>query len=423
MFRLIFYMGAWWRNAEIFKQYAFLKSTESWSREQLEDYQLKRLKELLAHAYEHSSFYRERFSKAGMTPGDIYTLQDLASLPRLSKDKLRSQAEDIQISTKDAFKSETSGSTGEPLVFYRGRNWDAAHRAAIYRGYSWYGVRPWDRNGYFWGFNIATSQRLKTKFLDFLQHRFRCFSYEDEELRGFLKKLRRARYLEGYSSMIGKVAQYINDTGRPFHHRLLMIKGTSEKIKESYQQEVQKAFGQRIVSEYGAAEAGIIAFECPEGHMHITSENVIVEEEDGQILVTNLVSHTFPIIRYQLGDYVQLDFGTQCECGRQHPIVSEVHGRVGETIKGLNKEYPSLTLYYVAKNLANAGVILDYQAIQRKKGHLQFDIFADVNEEILGMIMTEFDKYFGADLKIDMRTGLSRDVPKSKRKDFISEIS
>mgnify|MGYP000282295428 CR=1 FL=1 len=77
-----------------------------------------------------------------------------------------------------------------------------------------------------------------------------------------------------------------------------MVKGASEMILDAYQPEVDKAFGREMVSEYSAAEAGLIAFECPVGNMHINVEHVYVEvDESDEILVTNLYSHYFPIIR------------------------------------------------------------------------------------------------------------------------------
>lgn len=148
----------------------------------------------------------------------------------------------------------------------------------MFRGYKWYGVDPWDRNGYFGGYNIDKKQKLKTAFLDELQNRFRIFSYDEEHIRKFVEKLRGAVYVEGYSSMVYEVAKIVNRLGINNDFHLKMLKGTSEKIYDSYQDEVKKAFGQKIVSEYGSAESGLIAFECPEGgHMHINMENVIVE--------------------------------------------------------------------------------------------------------------------------------------------------
>jgi phenylacetate-CoA ligase len=239
----------------------------------------------------------------------------------------------------------------------------------MYRGYAWHDVRPWERNGYLWGYNFSFRRKLKVRILDELQNRFRLFSYDEKEIAEFLLKLEHASYLGGYSSMIYELAKAINRKGNDNYKNIKKVKGTSEKIFESYQEEVRKAFGKKMISEYGAAETGIIAFECPKGKMHINMETVIVEEEKNEVLVTNLVSRSFPVIRYKLGDYVELDPGTGCDCGRVHPVVKEVLGRTGKVIYGKSGRYPSLTLYYVFKNLAiEKKLILNYVAIQREKG-------------------------------------------------------
>ncbi len=147
---------------------------------------------------------------------------------------------------------------------------------------------------------------MKNIFFDTLQNRFRIFSYQESALKKFIQKARKATYIHGYSSMIYQVAVLINklDLTKPTH--IKMIKGTSEKILDGYYDEIQKAFGTKIISEYGATESGIIAFECPQGNMHISMEGVIVEEVENEILVTNLQMTSFPIIRYKLGDYIAL---------------------------------------------------------------------------------------------------------------------
>ncbi|MDU6482023.1 MAG: hypothetical protein E6538_08490 [Paeniclostridium sordellii] len=111
----------------------------------------------------------------------------------------------------------------------------------------------------------------------------------------------------------------------------------------------------------------MIAFECKYGRMHITMENVLVEEEENQIIVTNLVLESFPIIRYKLGDYIELDLDTKCEGGMAHPIIKNVIRRIGNLIYGKTKTYPTFTLYYIFKNMSNKDVVLNYQFIQEKK--------------------------------------------------------
>jgi len=98
------------------------------------------------------------------------------------------------------------------------------------------------------------------------------FNYKPNAIEVFVKKLKKASYLHGYSSMIYETAKLINQNNFEKPKKLKMIKGTSEKIYDSYQEEVKKAYGSKIISEYGAAETGIIAFECLKGNMHIIKD-------------------------------------------------------------------------------------------------------------------------------------------------------
>ena len=84
---------------------------------------------------------------------------------------------------------------------------------------------------------------------------------------------------------MSEIAQKVNSQQFIKPLNLKMVKGTSEKIYERYQDEIKKAFGQKMISEYGAAETGIIAFECPSGNMHINMEGVIVEEINEEIII------------------------------------------------------------------------------------------------------------------------------------------
>ncbi|MCT2535124.1 hypothetical protein NC661_05225 [Aquibacillus koreensis] len=423
--KIVFLAGTRIRNKEITNSLRFLKQSDRWSIAQLEQYQLEKCKELLEWAYNKSTFYRNKCEEKNVHPDDLKTLADLVCFPTVSKQEVLTYTKDIQIKEgfDKLFFSETSGSTGQPLVFYRNKQWDARHRAAMFRGYSWYGVKPWEKNGYFWGYNIAKDKQRKVKLLDFLVNRFRLFSYKQEDIEAFVKKLKHASYLEGYSSMIYEVAKMINDKGLHQKIDLKMIKGTSEKILDKYQEEVEKAFGKKMISEYGAAEAGIIGFECPEGKMHITMENVIVEEEDGEIIVTNLMSKSFPIIRYRLGDYIKLNKETTCACGREHYVIEDIIGRVGSTIKGHTTNYPSMVFYYVFKNLAMTDqLVLNYQAHQHQVGKVLVYVEQKLSPDKMHVLQQEFKKYFKDDVDVDIQDQHPIERLNGKMKDFISNL-
>ena len=427
MFKEIFKIGQRLRNPSLTTWFHFLKASEKWSLDSLEAYQLKKLQELVALAYANSPYYKNIFDILGLKPADIQSLSDLTKLPVTTKSDLLIYNKEIHtnLAFNKLFQANTSGTSGESLKFYREESADSFNRASIYRGYSWYKVKPWERNGYFWGYNFSERTVLKIRLLDSLQNRFRIFNYRKESIDFFIKKLKNAKYLHGYSSMVYETAKMTNKLNLEKPASLKMVKGTSEKIFEAYQEEIQKAFGQRMISEYGAAETGIIAYECPKGKMHLNMEGVIVEEIDHEIVVTNLQMQAFPVIRYQLGDYIRLAPKTAtCECGMQHLIIEEVTGRIGQPVYGKYNTYPSLYFYYIFKNLATKqGLLLTYQVVQEEKGKLIFLIEQPLESKQLNCLQNEIAVYFKEDMefKIDHTQNLT--APNKKLKSFISNIA
>ena len=425
-FELIYKIGSQLRNPSLYSKLDFLLQSQYWSQERLIEYQLGQLNKLLKFARKYSVFYRSYFAKHGFNT-NLKSLDKIKQLPPITKEDLLKENLDIHTNYnfKKTFFCETSGSTGQVLTFRKNEEWDSENRAAMIRSYSWHDVNPWEYNIYFWGYNIDSVKQKKIRILDFIQNRYRIFDYNTETLESLFDKLGSVSYIHGYSSMIYELAKLFKEQEtKTFPSKLKMIKGTSEMIYPYYNEEIKNIFGRKMISEYGAAESGIIAFECTSGNMHINMESVIVEEENNEIIVTNLLSYSFPIIRYKLGDYIKLlPTERRCECGLEHPIIDEVHGRVGKNIYGHSQKYPSLTLYYVFKNLYfDKGVKLNYQCIQSEKSKLIVLIKEEYSEYVERLIINELKKYFKNDLDAKIEFSQTFRTFKSKLIDFISEV-
>ncbi|MEL4280061.1 hypothetical protein [Shewanella mangrovisoli] len=425
-YRLFFMIGVFFRNKKIFNHLSQLMHSEFYSDELTDSIQLSKLKFLLEHAKKNSPFYKERLSC--FSNFDDFKFEDLQKIPLLTKNDFRENIDSIfalNYSKKDCFISETSGSTGDALIFYRDKDWDAAHRSAIYRGLNSFGVKPWEKSLYLWGFVFTPLQVFKMRILDFLQNRKRLFIYNDKNIFYIWKYLQKCSYVEGYSSVINNIAVLANEKNIKFPN-IKLVKCTSEKIYSSYIDNIKRAFNVSPVSEYGAAETGIIAFSCPVGKMHVIKENIYLEVVDGKAVVTNLNSFSMPIIRYDLGDYISMSI-QKCTCGRHSQIVDDVLGRVGRNILGDKKEYPSLTLYYVFKYLAlEKNILLSYQAVQNEKGKLEVSIFdAPHGAKVIDLdleILKAFEVYFESDLSVHL-SFISDYNRTGKLKDFISNMN
>jgi phenylacetate-CoA ligase len=101
---------------------------------------------------------------------------------------------------------------------------------------------------------------------------------------------------------------------------------------------VLESIGVPSLSNYSAGEIGPIAYECSknQGYFHLAHTNVIVECDDkvtasfngaslGRLLVTRLHSYATPVIRYDIGDFAQLE--KRCRCGHDGPTISNIFGR------------------------------------------------------------------------------------------------
>jgi len=91
----------------------------TYDRAELEALQLERLRDSLARAYERVPHYRRAFDEAGLTPGDLTSLADLARFPFTTKADLRANYPFGMFAVPREEVSRvhaSSGTTGKPTV-------------------------------------------------------------------------------------------------------------------------------------------------------------------------------------------------------------------------------------------------------------------------------------------------------------------
>ncbi len=96
-----------------------LEPVEVTSRDELLALQLERLKWSLQHAYGHIAHYRTKFDRAGVHPGDLKSLADLAKFPFTTKADLRENYPYgmFAVPMRDIVRVHaSSGTTGKPTV-------------------------------------------------------------------------------------------------------------------------------------------------------------------------------------------------------------------------------------------------------------------------------------------------------------------
>ncbi|HJV74483.1 MAG TPA: AMP-binding protein [Noviherbaspirillum sp.] len=321
-----------------------MEQSQWWPSARLMDFQLKRLKALLAHADVHVPYYRQLFATLGMRPEDIRSLADLAKIPLLDKATIRANTDALKSDCAQGLaRFNTGGSSGEPLIFYIGKERVSHDVAAKWRATRWWGVDIGDPEIVVWGSPIELGAQDRMRALRDRVFRTRllpAFEMSAQKVDMFLDDIRRTRpkMLFGYPSALSHFARHAENKGVRMNDlgvRVAFV--TSERLYDDQRRQISKTFGCDVANGYGGRDAGFIAHQCPHGSMHITAEDIVVEIIDqegnpvphgtaGEIVVTHLATCDFPFIRYRTGDVGVLD-DRKCSCGRGLPVLKEIQGR------------------------------------------------------------------------------------------------
>lgn len=321
-----------------------LASSQWLDAERLAELQWSRLLGLVRHAAEHNAFYRERFAAVGLRPEDLRGPEDLARIPRLTKDDLRAHGE--RLISADADRStlrhkRTGGSTGVPVHLHWDLHAQRYKRALVGRHDGWAGYRLGDRLAALWG-DTAKAYPLKQRVYKALCERtvfLDTLLMDDAHLEEFVAVLRRIRprVLMGHAHSLYFFTEYVVERGHD-DLRFDSILSTAESLTPVEREAIERRFGRVVFDRYGCEEVSLVASEC-EAHdgLHLAAEGVYVEVEGadgdrpGEVVVTDLTNRGMPFLRYEVGDLATLAPG-RCACGRGLPRLARVFGRTTDIL-------------------------------------------------------------------------------------------
>ena len=151
---ILFPLHEFLRGRKTLKYLKELERIQWLSPEEIKEYQWKKLKKLLNHAYQNVPFYRKRFKQLGITPKDIKTPSDFEQFPFLTKEDIRNNLKEMIAKDYKKFLliNSTGGSTGgEPLIFYSDKIREAKQNAAKLRARRWWSIDIGDKELDIWG--------------------------------------------------------------------------------------------------------------------------------------------------------------------------------------------------------------------------------------------------------------------------------
>jgi phenylacetate-CoA ligase len=308
---------------------------------------------------------------------------DWNSLPILQKEDLQLPLEkrlSEGYTLKNIFKNNTSGSTGNPFSFAKDKFSHALTWSIIKNRFNWHGLYG-EKQARFYGMPKKMVGKGKELTKDFLSHRFRfnVFDLTDVAFDKWINKFSSTKfiYLNGYTSVLVVFAKYLNTKGLVLKEICPSLNAcvvTSEMLFDNDKELLNKAFGVKIINEYGASELDLIAFEDEKNNWILNTETLFVEVLDeenkiledgkvGNIVITSLYNKAHPFIRYKIGDK-----GAIKKISPKKTILQNLEGRSEDLVKlPSGKVAPGLTFYYITKSIMeDSAAIKEIKIIQTK---------------------------------------------------------
>jgi phenylacetate-CoA ligase len=401
-----------------------LEQTQWYPSDHVQELQWRKVKTLLAHCYHNVPYYHEMFEQLGIHPDDVKDLEDFRRLPVLTKPVLRNNLYALlaQDKARPFRKLVSSGSTGLPLQVQISREANSHRLAAQVRGWRWWGWDIGEPSVWLWG--TPTAERttsfhaklkgVKRRWVDNARH-FSVHDLTPESMRDYYQRMCQfqPRLMYGYTSSLYEFARFILEDGLDGSAMGLEAVCTSCEVLYPHQRRViEEAFACSTFDEYGCCEVGVLAMQCPEGNMHLTSENALVEFlVDGQpahpgqmarVVVTDLNDYHLPLLRYSLGDVGCYAEGT-CACGRGLPLMEISIGRELDMIHLRNGKSLHPHILYLNYEGALLDNVEGYKIIQQALDRFLIQVEAVPGSE--GVITREFtalvQERLGQDVRVE----------------------
>lgn len=365
-------------------QYAFLKESQWWPRERLEELQAGSLRRLMGIA-SRVPFYRGRFGDAGVSPSDIGTIADIHRLPVLERADLgRLGIEGMKVPGSWGMQASTSGSTGKAVRFLwplEQMRWLDAGEA---RARAWMGSDVGTRRLEVRCRPVGRAQELNAVLLNTAAFHAPVVTNREEVRRLVLAMKRNPPALIwGVSNALYVLAVALLDDEQTVRAGACWSGGNH--LHPHYARAFEQAFECSVYERYATMETGLIAHECVEGRsMHVPAEGIVVEivrddgrpcapGETGDVLVTSLHNTATPLIRYRIGDRAIAPDPAPCTCGRGLPVFGKVAGRTQDFLR-----MPSGSLLSPAEAVKavgpGTGSIVDFQVRQSRQGKLHIAV-------------------------------------------------
>lgn len=349
------------------------------SEEALGRVQFKRLRRIVAHAYEHSSFYASHYDAHGFHPRDLKSCEDIQHIPIVRRGQIKGVPGETLVTRPDIHGLHghtTSGSSGMPMTIYFDKRDMTLWMYLWLRAYMLAGLKLTDTLVILCG-PVSIYRKGFWRKLGLLRRDYYNVHEPAEEIRrGISEKYDRLDALRGSPGDLVNLACEVRKHGAFPMPRLVFT--CAGAIDDRARDCITEAFGTPPLDFYGAVENGVIAFQTPDsgGRYYVNEDFTLLESEpapylsdnEGKAILTSLYRRTTPIIRYEIGDVIDFGDGARDAGARiRFKTINGILGKYSSYVALPDGTVVSPRL--IKQNIAQVGNIRKFQLIQDRIDH------------------------------------------------------
>lgn len=395
---------------------------KEWSKNEVSEYQFKKLKKLLVHAEANVPFYRRRFAECAFSVNNMLSFEDLKKIPPLTRQDLQNHWNEIIATNykhKKLSKGSSSGSTGIPVIYYKDNLATSAGQAAHYLGWSLSGWEMSMKGLHVWG-NPSTVnnewKKLSSKFKAklFSHHKFPAYKLTDEtKFLELFELVNNEKYdfIDGYTNAIYLFADYLKRKNLPLQHKVRYVLTTAENL-QAFQREIIEEMIAPIYDSYGCSEINGIAYECDmckayhviDPHVYLEFGKIVDDIGSNELLITDLDNFAFPLIRYKNNDLGIPIIGNS-DCKIPFSKLTGITGRQSDIIKFTDGGALSVPSFFGSMLLKQIHGLKQYQ-IERVSEDLIYVNFVktrDFTDQDHQKIVSALDEYLNNRINYQIR--------------------
>ncbi len=294
-----------------------VRASRAWSAQQREAYQAEQLHDLIRYCRLSIPYYQKLFAEYGLSEQSFTQVSDLAKLPILDKQTLRTRGHEFCAPNAKPFMIQhTSGSTGTPLALYVNERTYKLAMALLVDHEEYHGVPFGARRATFAGRMIQKPENLSPPFARFNraenQRLYSSYHLNDQTFEHYRRDLDHFQPLEliGYPSAISDLASHYENSGTQPVFRPKAVITNSETLLDWQRSRIESVFECPVFDYYGTAEYVLFAGQDDRGIYQINPILGITElavpahnENEGSIVATTLTNTSMPLLRYEVGDH------------------------------------------------------------------------------------------------------------------------